>query len=186
MSTKKQIALDAIAAEIVKCKLCKVGTTGLSVPGEGDANADVVFIGEAPGKNEAKTGKPFIGRAGKILRSGIASIALKDEDVYITSPVKYLPIQGTPSLQQIEHGKVHLFAQLDIINPKVVVLLGRVAVLAVLGEAVPMTKVHGKILKKDDRTYFFMLHPAAPLYSPKLLAEFMNDFKKLKTILKTP
>lgn len=185
VTKKKEIALAKIAEEITKCKTCKIGTIGLAVPGEGSAEADIVFIGEAPGKNEAKTGKPFIGRAGKILRQGLASIGLKDQDVYITSPVKYLPVQGTPSLSQIEHGKIHLFAQLEIIKPKVIVLLGRVAVLAVLNEVVAMTQVHGKTSKQDGSTYFLMLHPAAPLYSPKLLVEFMKDFKGLKRILNT-
>src|SRR5437762_582030 len=105
----KQKALDEIAKEIEKCEVCKVGKTGVAVPGEGNPDADIVFIGEAPGKTEAKTGKPFVGRSGQLLRSLIREIGLDDvKDVFITSPVKYLPLRGTPTPQDIAHGRVHL------------------------------------------------------------------------------
>jgi uracil-DNA glycosylase family 4 len=182
---QKQKQLDQIAKQIQKCKLCKQGTVGLPVPGQGNPNAEIVFIGEAPGKNEAKTGLPFIGRAGAMLTKGLESIGLERKDVYITSPVKYLPKQGTPSPKQIAHGKTHMNAQLEIIDPKIIVLMGRVAALAVLDKDLKMTQEHGKTLKQDSKTYFYMLHPAAPLHSPKLRQEFFADFKKLKKHLKT-
>src|SRR5437870_9883966 len=105
----KQQALDKIAEEIEHCEICKAEKSGVAVPGEGNPDADIVFIGEAPGKQEAKTGKPFIGPAGKVLRSLLESIGIHDEDVYITSPVKYLPIYVTPKQSDIEHGRIHLF-----------------------------------------------------------------------------
>jgi DNA polymerase len=180
---KKQKLLDAIANEIEDCKICKKNTIGKAVPGEGDPDADIMFIGEAPGKNEAKTGKPFIGRAGKLLREGIASIGLKDEDVFITSPVKRLPVHVTPTPAEIAHGKTHLLKQFEVIDPKIIVLLGRVGSLAMLDMNIQMTKEHGKVLQKDGRAYFLSLHPAAPLYSPALRETFFKDFKKLKTLL---
>ncbi|GAC1412481.1 MAG: uracil-DNA glycosylase [Candidatus Doudnabacteria bacterium] len=180
----KQQQLDLIAEEIENCKLCKKNTIGKAVPGEGNADADIIFIGEAPGKNEAETGKPFIGRAGKLLRAGIASLGIKDEEVFITSPVKRLPKHITPTFAEIEHGKKHLLKQFNIIDPKIVVLLGRVGALAMLGKNLQMTKEHGKILNGEDgRLYFLMLHPAAPLHSPKLRVELDSDFKKLKALL---
>ena len=123
----KQKALDKIAKEIENCKNCKIGKSGKAVVGEGSPNAEIVFIGEAPGKNEALVGRPFIGRSGKLLRSMITSIVLKEKDVYITSPVKYLPNSGTPSSSEIAHGRIHLAKHWEIIKPKIVVLLGRVA-----------------------------------------------------------
>jgi len=180
---EKQKKLDKISREIEKCEECKAGKIGMAVPGEGDPDADVVFIGEAPGKKEAATGRPFIGRAGKLLRSLIAEVGLKDEDVFITSPVKYLPEYVTPKPADIEHGRVHLFKQFAVIEPKVVVLMGNVATQAVLKEKFYIAQDHGKIIKKDGVTYFISYHPAAPLYAPKLRAVIKKDFQELKRLI---
>src|SRR6185312_4665589 len=94
---QKQAALEEITKEIERCRVCKKDKIGKAVPGEGNANADIVFLGEAPGKKEAESGRPFIGPAGKVLRGLIKDAGLKDEDVYITSPVKYLPKYVTPT-----------------------------------------------------------------------------------------
>src|SRR5258708_9896105 len=117
----KQQALDTIAREIEDCAVCRDGKSGKAVPGEGNPDADIVFIGEAPGKTEAATGRPFVGRSGQLLRSLIREIGLREEDVYITSPVKYLPDRGTPTLADIRHGQEHFSNQLAVINPKVLV-----------------------------------------------------------------
>jgi uracil-DNA glycosylase len=142
-----------------------------------------VFLGEAPGKQEAASGRPFIGRAGKLLRGLLESIGIKDEDVYITSPVKYLPEYVTPTLADIEHGRTHLLKQLEIIQPKFVVLMGNTAAIAMLQEKFPIAQDHGKIIRKDGRNYFLSYHPAAPLYSPKLREVIAKDFKKLKKLI---
>ncbi len=183
-STEKQAALDAIAEQIAACSACHKDTTGLPVPGEGNPDADIVFIGEAPGKQEAASGRPFIGASGKVLRASIQEIGLKEADVFITSPVKYLPIHVTPTPEEVAHGREHLFKQLDIIQPKIIGLLGRVAVLAVLQTAISVTKEHGKIAKKDGRIYFITFHPAAVLYAPKTRELLQEDFAKLKRLLK--
>ena len=180
---QKQALLDQIARQIENCKTCKVGKVGKAVPGEGHPDADIVFIGEAPGKKEAETGRPFIGRAGKLLRSLIADVGLKDEEVFITSPVKYLPKYVTPKPADIAHGRKHLFKQFKIIEPKVVVLLGNVASQAVLREKFPIAQIHGTIIKRDGVTYFITYHPAAPLYNPNLRKELKKDFIKLKRII---
>lgn len=182
---QKQKMLDVVAEEIEECKQCKKNTIGKAVPGEGNPDADVIFIGEAPGKNEAETGRPFIGRAGKMLRQGITLIGLKDSDVFITSPVKRLPVHTTPTPEEVAHGKIHLVKQFDVIDPKVVVLLGRVAALAMLDRNVPVMKEHGKVFRPlDGRLYMLMMHPAAPLYSGNLRGDFFKDFKKLGTLIK--
>jgi DNA polymerase len=184
-TANEQKALNAIAREIELCKICKKDKIGKAVPGEGDANADIVFIGEAPGKNEAQTGRPFIGRAGKLLRQLIGEAGLKENDVFITSPVKRLPVYVTPTEIDIAHGRTHLEKQLAVIQPKIVVLLGRVAALALLQRNILVAKEHGKIITQDGRNYLIAYHPAAPLYSPKLRLEIAKDFKKLKRLLKT-
>jgi len=181
---KKQKLLELIAEEIEQCKICKKNTIGKSVPGEGNPDADIMFIGEAPGKNEAETGRPFVGRAGKMLREGIAMLGLNDWDVYITSPVKRLPIHTTPIAEEVAHGKTHLLKQFDVIEPKIIVLLGRVAALAMLDKDISVMKEHGKVLRRPDgRLYMIMMHPAAPLYSGNLREAYFKDFKKLAVLL---
>src|SRR5258708_22376279 len=107
MSINKQQELDKIAKEIERCRICKVGKSGKAVPGEGNPNADLMFIGEAPGRTEAATGRPFVGRSGKLLRSLILDAGLQENEVYITSPVKYLPDRGTLTSDDIAHGMTH-------------------------------------------------------------------------------
>lgn len=182
----KAVALAKIAAQIARCKKCKLNKIGVAVPGEGDANAEIVFVGEAPGKNEAVCGRPFIGRAGKLLRALIAEAGLRDDKVFITSAVKYLPEYVTPTLVDIEHGRTHLFAQLEVIKPKIIVLLGNTAVVAVLDRKFKIAQEHGLIIEQDGRKYLVAYHPAAPLYSPKLRLEIAKDFATLKTLIKKP
>jgi uracil-DNA glycosylase family 4 len=179
----KDKALQKIAKEIESCSICPIEKTGKPVPGEGNSNADIVFIGEAPGKTEAATGRPFIGRSGKLLRSLINESGLKEEDVFITSPVKYLPLRGTPTTKDIDHGREHLDKQLAIIDPKIIVLLGNVAAYGVLKERVSSKKDHGKIIKKDGKVYMLTVHPAAGLRFPPLKKLLIEDFKKIQTLL---
>lgn len=184
ISMNKKRALGEIGKEIENCPKCKEGKMGVAVPGEGNPDAEIVFIGEAPGKQEAKTGRPFIGRSGKLLRSMIRGLGLDDEkDVFITSPVKYLPEKGTPSPAEIAHGKTHLDKQLEIINPKIIVLLGSVAVMGVLQRKIPVKKEHGKVIEQDGKRYFITMHPAAGLRFPPLKKLIEEDFQKLKELI---
>lgn len=178
----KQKALDVIAKTIEGCKVCKKDKSGKAVPGEGNPNADIMFLGEAPGRTEAATGRPFIGRSGQLLRGMIREAGLKEEEIYITSPVKYLPDRGTPTKEDIRHGKMHLEKQMKVIEPKVIVLLGSTAVYAIFEEVIPVMKEHGKIIEKDGRRYLLTIHPAAVLRFPKYKPIMIEDFKKLKTI----
>lgn len=180
--TKYQ-ALQKIAQEIEHCDVCKIGTTGKAVPGEGNTHAKIVFVGEAPGKQEAATGRPFVGRSGNLLRQTISSIGLLEKDIFITSVVKYLPTKGTPSLSQIQHGREHLLKQLGIIQPTVVVLLGSVAVQGVLEEKIAIKTMHGGTQEKNGIYYFITVHPAAGLRFPPLRETFLEDFQKLKLFL---
>lgn len=175
--------LEKIAEEIKRCRICKKEKTGKAVPGEGNPDADIVFIGEAPGKTEAQEGRPFIGRSGKLLRALIADSGLKEENVYITSPVKYLPNRGTPLPSDIAHGMIHTQKQLTIIDPKIIVLLGNVAIQGILGEKHPITKEHGTILERNDKRYFLTYHPAAGLRFPPLKKLLVEDFRKLQSLI---
>lgn len=175
--------LNKIAIEIENCSTCKKNKHGVAVVGEGNPDADVIFIGEAPGRNEALTGRPFIGRSGKLLRESIGLIGLKEEEVYITSPVKYLPDYITPTDEDISHGMTHLSKQIEIIDPKVLVLLGRVAVRGVLGDKMMISKKHGEFVKKEGRTYFISYHPAAAIRFQKFKQIFLDDFQKIKEVL---
>lgn len=180
----KQILLDKISEEIKDCKICPIGKHGLPVVGEGNPDAEVVFIGEAPGKQEAASGRPFIGRSGQLLRKTIREVGLDESDVYITSPVKYLPDRGTPTSEDIAHGRIHLMKQLEVIQPKIVVLLGRVAAEGVLEKKVAVMSDHGKIIaEENDIKYFLTLHPAAAVRFQKNVALFKQDFENLKGLL---
>ncbi len=178
----KEARLLKIAEEIEACEVCREGKVGLPVVGEGSAQAEIAFIGEAPGKEEAKIGRPFIGRSGKFLRAMIREIGLEEKEVFITSPVKYLPSRGTPTKADIVHGRIHLFKQLAVVDPKIIVLLGNVASLAVLGLEGAVSREHGKVIKKEGKAYLITFHPAAAMRFPKLREAFYNDFKRLKRL----
>lgn len=180
---KKAEELQKIANEIENCEVCKIGKHGKAVPGEGNPDADILFVGEAPGRNEAESGRPFVGRSGKLLRSLIREAGLREEDVYITSPVKYLPDYITPTTQDITHGKTHFDRQVEVIYPKIIVLLGRVAALAVLNKNISVVKEHGTILKDEGRSYFVTVHPAAALRFTKMKELLLSDFKNLNKLI---
>ncbi len=180
----RQTKLVEAQNRILKCKFCLSRATGKLVPGEGSVSAKAIFVGEAPGKNEVITGRPFIGRAGKLLRELIALAGLQEKDVFITSAVKYLPKEYiTPKPEDIIHGRTHLNEQLGTINPKVIILLGSVAIQSVLDKKVSLMKEHGLVINQNHLTYFLSLHPAAPLYNPKLRPVIQKDFLKLKRLL---
>lgn len=190
----KQKLLDEIAKEIEKCKTCKVGKIGKAVPGEGNPNANIVFIGEAPGRNESITGRPFIGRSGQYLTKLIESIGLSRQDVFITSPVKYFPVntnQGAtltgkgraPTDAEIAHGRTHLSKQIEVINPKIIVLLGRVAAKAMFGKSPMISEVHGRIVEKDGKKFFFAYHPAAAIRFQEFKVLIEQDFRLLKKLI---
>jgi DNA polymerase len=180
----KQKLLNNLAKKIEKDPIYKEKFIGKMVFGEGNVDAKIMFVGEAPGKQEAESGRPFIGRSGQLLRSLIRDIGLQEEDVYITSPVKYLPKHGTPTKKEIEHARIDFMKQVEIINPSLLVLLGKTAMYAVLAEDLPILKLHGSIRKIDGKTYLLTLHPAAVLRFPKYKELILNDFKKIKNYIK--
>ena len=175
--------LSKIAETIAECRVCRKWGTGEPVAGEGNPDADIVFVGEAPGREEARTGRPFVGRSGRLLRSMICGIGLSEEEVYITSPVKFLPLKGTPSRENIRHGTTHLLRQLSIIQPEVIVLLGNTACLALLGRQAALTKEHGSSIRDRGVTYFLTYHPAYAVRFPDGKQGLRRDFAKLAGLL---
>ena len=177
--------LEEIAERIRKCKDCELWKIRKNpVPGEGPSNAKVALLGQNPGRNEDLKGKPFVGLSGKFLNKLLASIDLKREDVFITGVVKcHTPKNRRPTKKEIETCKHFTFEQLEIIQPKVIVLLGDVALEAFDFDE-KLSKIHGKIIKKEGRIYFPTFHPAAAMRFPKIRKLMEKDFKKLKKLVK--
>lgn len=168
------------------CKLRATATQG--VPGGGNANAEVVFIGEAPGAQEDKQGRPFVGAAGKFLAEMLTEIKMKREDVYITNIVKYRPPENRdPSPAEIASCSAWLAEEIKLIEPTLIVLLGRHA----MNHFFPDKKIsleHGVVSIAPlfgKRQYFLPLyHPAAALYNGSLRTTLKEDFKKIPRTLK--
>ena len=167
-----------------KCRLKESATQ--PVPGDGPANARVVFIGEAPGKAEDLEGKPFVGAAGKFLNEMLESIKFKREDVYITNVVKYRPPNNRDPLpEEKEACSKWLEEEIKIINPKLIVFLGRHSLQNFFPNE-KISEVHGKILKKKTKigdTFFALYHPAAALYNGSMREVLIEDFKKIPKVL---
>jgi uracil-DNA glycosylase len=178
-----QRKLEMIAKEIRECKACKQGGSGMPVPGEGTGDFPVMFIGEAPGKKEAKTGRPFVGRSGTFLRQMIREAGMDERQVFITSPVHYLPDAGKPSPAMIEHGATHLRKQVGAIRPRVVVLLGNSACRALLGTRIEIAKHHGTVIEKEGVSFFISFHPAYAIRFPEGRKKFIRDFQSLRNLI---
>lgn len=161
-----------------------------AVPGDGNPDTEVMFIGEAPGAKEDETGKPFMGAAGKFLNELIGSIGLKREDIFIANCIKHRPPDNRDPLpEEIEAYGPWLQGQIDIINPKIIVTLGRFSMEFVLGSGFSISKIHGQPRRCNGRVVMPMYHPAAALYSGNLRPVLFADFQKIPkviAIIKTP
>jgi DNA polymerase len=181
-----QARLDAIAADIrdhVPCgfEVCEQATN--LVPGEGSATARVVLVGEAPGASEDKTGRPFVGRAGKLLDLLLAEAGLRREDVFITNVVKARPPGNRdPRADEVAHHLPWLEAQLEVVNPRLVVPLGRHA-LKHFAPDLKISEAHGRVVERDGRALFPMFHPAAALRSREVREAQFEDARALREAL---
>lgn len=188
--------MEQIVDEITACTdsplyQYRIENDYVPVIGEGSLDADIFFVGEAPGKTEAETGKPFCGRSGKFLDEMIASIGLERKNTYVTSVVKDRPQDNRdPTPKEIELYGPYLDRQLEIIQPKIIVLLGRISMKYVFEKAgiadqlETIGTMHGKEYKGKlpygEVTLLPLYHPAAALYNPKNKAVLMEDFKVVK------
>ncbi len=181
---KKARALESIAKEIAQCPDCRRGKSGLPVPGEGNPDARIAFIGMAPGREEARTGRPFVGRSGVFLDRMLALIGIRRDSVFITSPLKYFPGKKAVKAGDISHGRTHLERQLGVISPRIVVLMGDVAVKALLpDEGLAVSSAHGRIYVRGPAAYFVTFHPAAAMRFPKIRKVMESDFRKLRALI---
>ncbi|MEA2383759.1 MAG: uracil-DNA glycosylase [Solirubrobacteraceae bacterium] len=181
-----QKLLDAIAKEIrehVPCgfEICEQATN--LVPGEGSATAQVMLVGEAPGAREDESGRPFVGGAGKLLDRLLEEAGLERSDVFITNVVKARPPGNRdPKADEVAHHLPWLEAQIEVIEPKLLVPLGRHA-LARFAPDVKITQAHGCVIDRDGRALFPMFHPAAALRNPKLRETLHEDARALREAL---
>jgi DNA polymerase len=175
---KKKI--EQIKEEVIKCTKCELSETRTnSVPGKGNFKSDVIFVGEAPGKNEDEKGEPFIGIAGKKLSSALENAGVSRDDIYITNIVKCRPPSNRiPKTNERETCQEYLKQEISIIKPKIICVLGNTVFNSILGGSEIM-KYRGKVAQKDKQLYFISLHPAATIYNQKLVDVFKKDIKKL-------
>lgn len=168
------------------CGLCKGRT--LAVPGFGNAEAKIMFIGEGPGRDEDLQGKPFVGAAGKFLTTLLESIGWKREDVFITNVVKCRPPNNRDPLpEEVEACFKYLDAQIKIIKPKLIITLGRHSMARFL-PGFKISDIHGqakrtKSVFSEPQVIFPLYHPAAALYNPGLRSVLMADFKKIPILI---
>ncbi len=181
---EKQAALEKLHKQIEKLDLPLKTAASRLVPGEGNPEAEVVFVGEAPGAEEDKQGRPFVGAAGKFLNQLIEGIGWKREDVYIANLIKHRPPNNRDPLPvEISAYTPWLDKQIEIIQPKLIVTLGRYSMAYFLGEGMSITKIHGQPKRKKGKVVMPMYHPAAALYRGDLRPVLAADFKKIPKVL---
>jgi len=185
MSEDKREKLKEFYFRIKECMECELGKTRTNfVFGSGNPGAEIVFIGEAPGRNEDLQGKPFVGQAGKILDELLLTISLNRSDVFIANVLKCRPEENRdPKLEEINICKKYLLEQIKIIDPKIICTMGKYSTQLVLNTDAPITKLRGKVFKVEDRIVLPINHPAAALYTPSRFGILKEDFKKIKMIL---
>jgi DNA polymerase len=180
-------ALGALRVDIgPDCSRCKLHTLGRKqvVFGVGNPNADLMFVGEAPGADEDIQGEPFVGRAGQLLTKIIEAIDLRREDVYIANVIKCRPPNNrNPEPDEVAQCEPFLFRQVDIIKPKVIVALGKFAAQCLLKSDAPITRIRGREFTYRDSILIPTYHPAYLLRNPSAKREVWDDMKKVRAIL---
>jgi DNA polymerase len=183
--------LEAFARQVGGCTKCRLSQGRTQVVfGVGDPDADLMFVGEAPGFHEDKQGYPFVGQAGKLLDTLLAAIGLERGDVYIANVLKCRPPGNRdPQPDEIEACEGHLFRQIELIRPRVVATLGNFATKLLSGKPTGITRVHGveqEVTLGGSRVLLYPLyHPAAALYTPAMLSVLEQDFARLPELLGT-
>ncbi len=185
LSAAEQLAV--LAAKIRVCRNCDLAEYRmLAVPGEGNPHAVIMFVGEAPGATEDKTGRPFVGSAGKFLDTLLAQIALRREDVFIANVNRCRPPGNrNPNTQEITACDPWLRAQIGIIHPKVICPLGRFALEALLDPHMKISQVHGQPYEQGGILFVPLYHPAAALHRLDLRETLVADMHALRALLET-
>ena len=181
----KEAALAQLAEEIRACRRCPLGSVRTrAVPGEGDPQAEIMFVGEAPGYHEDRQGRPFVGNSGAYLESLLADIHLTRDQVYICNVIKCRPPHNRDPLpQEIEACKPYLQRQIEIIDPLIIITLGRFSMYYFLPNSPGISRVHGKPADVDGRIILPLFHPAAALRNPKWDRATRQDFAQIPALL---
>ena len=180
-------ALRAISTEIAVCTQCRLAETrNHTVPGEGAPDADVMFIGEGPGFQEDRQGRPFVGPAGKFLDELLGTIGWSREHVFITNTVKCRPPENRdPRDDELDTCEaLYLRRQLEVVNPTLLVTLGRFSLMR-LFPSQSISRAHGQLLYKDDLAVYPLYHPAAALHQQRLRDVIIEDFRNIPAALET-
>lgn len=177
--------LDKLCGEVRVCTKCSLANGRRNaVCGEGPADAEIMFIGEAPGRNENLHGRPFVGGAGKFLDELLESINLDRNRVYITNIVKCRPPENRlPAQKEVEACNPFLKRQIELIKPKVICTLGNLALKVLVNPSGSISKQHGVPVEREGITYLPLYHPAAALYTRSLRGTMLEDMKKLRGLL---
>ena len=177
-------ALAQLCGEIANCRDCELARSRTKVvPGEGAEDAELLFIGEAPGWHEDQQGRPFVGPAGQFLGELLASVDLKRQDVYIANVIKCRPPQNRDPLpSEIESCRKWLDRQIEIIQPRMIITLGRYSLMRYFPNE-SIGKIHGKPRKLEGVVYYPMYHPAAALHQGSLRRIIEADMLKIPQIL---
>ena len=180
----KQEIMSKIEDSVKNCTKCRLYKTALyAVPGEGNIESEIVFIGEAPGQTEDKTGKPFVGRAGQLLEKSLAEIGLKRSQVWIGNIIKHRPPDNRDPLPDEIHACEKFLAyQLKVMQPKLVVTLGRFAMNYFYPEG-KITQDRGSLIRTPAYNVYPVYHPSAALRNPTMMRGFIEDFKRIPDIL---
>jgi len=176
--------LNDVRNRVMSCVNCNLSKSRKNaVPGIGNEKSDVIFVGEAPGRNEDLQGKPFVGTAGQILSEALEYAGFTRDQVYITNVVKCRPPNNRqPITEERDACRQYLSEELKIIKPKIICILGNTAYSSLLdGSAI--TKNRGKLVKNNDQLYFVTVHPAAIIYNPGLRQVLKDDFVLLAKTL---
>ncbi len=178
-------SLERVAEEVSVCDRCPLSASRtVAVPGEGPAGADIMFIGEGPGFHEDQSGRPFVGAAGNFLTELLQGIGLRREDVYITNVVKCRPPGNRdPQPEEIAACSDYLERQIELINPKVIVTLGRFSMARWFPSA-RISRIHGQPRQAGARLIVPMYHPAAALHQRSLMDTVREDFQKLPDLVR--
>lgn len=176
--------LSELCEQIALCQQCEIAKFRTKVvPGEGAEDADIMFIGEAPGWHEDQQGRPFVGPAGQFLDTLLASIGLKRQQVYIANVIKCRPTGNRDPLPaEIRNCRQWLERQIEIISPKMIVTLGRYS-MAMYFPGKSISKIHGTAQRRDNVIYYAMYHPAAALHQQSLRQAIEADMLKIPKLL---
>lgn len=172
--------LEKIHEQIRNCRKCRLWKTRKhTVPGEGNPDAGIMFIGQAPGRREDETGRPFIGRAGQLLNKLLEKNGVGRKDVFITSVIKCFPPRNRiPKNDELESCSPYIEKQISLVNPEKIFLLGNIAIKTILGNPGRLEKIHGKKIVKSSVEYIPTYHPAAAMRFPEIKKKLEMDFKK--------